>query len=96
MKNSNVSTIIIVCLLVLSLAGNVFLFYQYNQQKNEILEYRVQLTQLVDAIEHYENANAGAKTYDALSAWWETAKDTLSDALKYSTELDEKYNNKGD
>lgn len=96
MKSGKASTILLTVLLILSLAGNVFLFYQYEQQKNEIFEYRLQIAQLANVIEQFENENAGSKTYDALSAWWDTAKNSFSDILDYGTGLQEEYNEQFD
>lgn len=91
MKSSKPLAILLSVILMLSIAGNIFLFYKYDQQKNEVLEYRLQLTQLTNIIEQYENANAGSKTYDAISAWYNMAKDSLKDLLNYGTELEEEY-----
>lgn len=100
-KQNTPFTVLFILIIILSLSGNIFLIYQntqkqteLTQKQNELYEYQLQISKLADAIEQYENQNAGAKTYDAIKSWWDATKSFITDAKEYNEYLEEEENKK--
>ena len=97
-KYINSFTIVLIMIIILSLAGNGYLMFEntkkqasIEQIQEKLNEYQIQMTKLVDAIEQYENQNAGAKTYAAIKAWWDAIKGLTKDICNYGVELQDEY-----
>ena len=100
-KQNTPFTVLLILIIILSLSGNIFLIYQntqkqteLTQKQNELYEYQLQISKLADAIEQYENQNAGAKTYYAIKSWWDATKSFITDAKEYNEYLEEEENKK--